>query len=367
MNSSFASIPFYIKFSIIFVGISAFGFVIYEAQGILIPLSFAFFFTALLEPIVDLLRRINVPRTLAIAIATLVAYLAIIGVMYFLLMELSTFQESLPQFKQKLDAIIAEIKTWVSIQFHVSPAVIDAYVENLTQKFTNEMGAGLGNKVVTGVSLIFVWLLIPVYIFLFLYYQPLIFAFIQRATESKNLSKIGETMVEINKMVQFYLRGLVLEALIIAGLNSIALLILGVDYAILLGVTGAIVNVIPYVGGFISIAMPMFVAFVSQNSFQVPLLVLLLLSFIQFLDNHFIVPFIVASRVRINAFIGLIAILSCGELFGISGMLLAIIYMAILKIIFDKIDSLNHYGILLGTYVPATSRFFKILESFKKK
>ena len=92
-----------------------------------------------------------------------------------------------------------------------------------------------------------------------------------------------------------------MEALVVATLNSLGLFILGVEYAIILGVTGAILNVIPYIGGVIAIALPMIIAFVTKESVSSPLLVLLVYLMIQFIDNHFIIPKVVASKVKINA------------------------------------------------------------------
>jgi AI-2 transport protein TqsA len=127
-------------------------------------------------------------------------------------------------------------------------------------------------------------------------------------------------------------------------------------------VIGAILNLIPYLGGIIAIALPMVIAFVTKDSLTYPILVFFVYLFIQFVDNNFIVPKIVAARVKINALISVIAVLIGGALWGISGMFLSIPITAILKVIFDHIESLKPWGFLLGDIVPTTSKF-----SFVKK
>jgi predicted PurR-regulated permease PerM len=93
---------------------------------------------------------------------------------------------------------------------------------------------------------------------------------------------------------------------------------------------------------------------------------------IQFIDNHLIVPKIVGSKVKLNALICLIAIFSGGALWGVPGMFLAIPLTAIIKMIFDHVDSLKSWGFLMGESVRPSGRskfsiainhFFKLIIS----
>jgi predicted PurR-regulated permease PerM len=145
--------------------------------------------------------------------------------------------------------------------------------------------------------------------------------------------------------------------LIIAILNSTGLLLLGIDYAIILGITGAILNIIPYIGGIMAIALPMIIAFVTKDSSTSAILVFVVYIIIQFVDNHYIIPKIVAARVQLNALVSVIVILIGGALWGIPGMFLSIPLTAIIKVIFDNIESLKPFGFLFGNIVPTASRF----------
>ncbi|MNL62229.1 hypothetical protein D3C87_1862320 [compost metagenome] len=75
-------------------------------------------------------------------------------------------------------------------------------------------------------------------------------------------------------------------------------------------------------------------------------------SVIQFLDNNIFVPRIVSSKVQINALISIIIVLLGAALWGIPGMFLSIPFIAVLKIIFDRITGLKPWGKLLGDTVP---------------
>ncbi|MDD4108459.1 MAG: AI-2E family transporter, partial [Prolixibacteraceae bacterium] len=86
---------------------------------------------------------------------------------------------------------------------------------------------------------------------------------------------------------------------------------------------------------------PMIIAIVTKPSPWFALLVMALYIFIQFIDNNYIVPKIVASKVKINALASIIAVITFGALWGIPGMLVAIPLTAIAKLIFDHIEPLQ--------------------------
>ncbi len=166
--------------------------------------------------------------------------------------------------------------------------------------------------------------LIPVYVFMFLFYEPLLLEFLRRLFGKDNRSQVSGIITEVKTVIQSYLTGLVIEFAIMATLNSAALLILGIEYAILLGIIGALLNVIPYIGGLVAVALPMMVAFVTKTSVWYVVYVLAAYYFIQLVDNNYIVPKIVASKVKINALVSIIVVLAFGALWGIPGMFLSI-------------------------------------------
>ena len=139
---------------------------------------------------------------------------------------------------------------------------------------------------------------------------------------------------------------------IVATLNSAALLLLGIQNAILIGVIGAILNLLPYIGGLIAIALPVLMATVTKDGYSSQLYIIAAYGIIQFLDNNIFVPRIVSSKVQINALISIIVVLLGAALWGVPGMFLSIPFIAVLKIVFDRIDGLKPWGKLLGDNVP---------------
>ena len=193
---------------------------------------------------------------------------------------------------------------------------------------------------------------VRLYVFLILFYKKLILNFLYEAFAEENSKQVADILTQTKSAIQSYMVGLLIEALIVAALNSTALLILGVKYAILLGVLGAILNMLPYIGGIIAIALPILIATVTKEGYSTQLGIIIAYIIIQFIDNNFLIPKIVSSKVQINALISIVIVLLGGALWGVAGMFLSIPFVAILKIICDRVEGLRPWGKLLGDEIP---------------
>jgi predicted PurR-regulated permease PerM len=244
--------------------------------------------------------------------------------------------------------MLHRLQGWVQLKFGLA---INKQVQLLSDALNSSKGF-LGQTVGTALGTLAVIFLLPVYVFLLLFYKALILNFLYEVFAEENTRQVGEILTQTKSAIQSYMVGLLLEALIVAALNSTALMILGIDYAILLGVIGAILNMIPYLGGLIAIALPVLMATVTKDGFSSQLGIIIAYGIIQFIDNNILVPRIVSSKVQINALFSILVVLLGGALWGVPGMFLSIPTVAIIKIIFDRIEDLKPWGKLLGDEVP---------------
>ena len=122
---------------------------------------------------------------------------------------------------------------------------------------------------------------------------------------------------------------------------------------------------IPYLGGIVAVALPMMVALVTKDSPMYALYVMIAYYLIQLFDNNYIVPVIVASKVKINAIFSIIVVIAGNALWGIPGMFLSIPILAIVKLICDHIEPLKPWGYLLGDTMPPLLEINKILKKIK--
>jgi predicted PurR-regulated permease PerM len=344
-------IPFAITASLGLFGLFLFFYILYIGSDILIPIIYSALIAILLNPLVNLLCRYKVNRVLSIFIAVIVMLLVTGGLVYFIINQCLRFGDTLPVLQHKLNLLLADMSKWVSKTFKISADKIDAWVVETENKELSTSAALIGQTLITVTSILKFVFLIPVYIFMFLFYKSLLLDFFAKVFRKESHDTVGEVLFETKTLIQNYLVGLLIEAAIVATLNSVGLLLLGVDYAFLLAVIGALLNIIPYVGGIVAVVLPLIITYTSKSPVYV-LWVLILYMAVQFLDNHYIVPKIVASKVRINALISIIVVFIGGAIWGIPGMFLSIPLTAIVKVICDRIPQLHAFGFLLGDTMP---------------
>lgn len=358
--------PTYFKIANIAIAMLAIFYILFIGQAIILPLVYAAIFAILLDPFVNWLcaRRFN--RVIAILLSLLLAIILASGVVYFISAQLATLSETLPQFKEQFGLLIKQCFGWISETFNVKTTKIYAWVEQAKNQGMDNSGVLIGNTLSTVGSLLAIIFLVPVYIFMFLFYKPLLLDFIGQLFTRDKHNTVVEVLTETKTLVQRYLIGLMLEMLVVGVMNTVALMIIGVEYAILLGVIGAMLNMIPYIGGIVAIALPLLVALATQSP-EAAGWVLVAYIIIQLIDNNFVVPMIVASKVKINALISIIVVLIGGAIWGIPGMFLSIPLTAIVKVIFDRIESLKPWGFLLGDTIPPIGKTIFYFRQEKKK
>jgi predicted PurR-regulated permease PerM len=344
--------PFYIKSTVTLFGLILLVYSLQALRDILVPFVFAGIIAMLLNPLVNRFQKKKVGRLPSIFLAMLIAVVVVGLVFYFLSSQIVGLGENWPLLKQKFSDILHQLQNWLQQKFGLG---INKQVQ-LLNKAADSSQAILGKTVGGALGTLGVVLLLPVYVFMLLFYKSLILNFLYEVFAEENSRQVGEILSQTKMAIQSYMVGLLLEALIVAVLNSTALLILDVEYAILLGVIGAILNMIPYIGGLIAIALPVLMATVTKDGFSTQLGIIGAYAVIQFIDNNILVPKIVSSKVQINALVSILVVLLGGTLWGVGGMFLSIPAIAILKIIFDRIDDLKPWGKLLGDEVPTKHR-----------
>jgi predicted PurR-regulated permease PerM len=152
---------------------------------------------------------------------------------------------------------------------------------------------------------------------------------------------------EMERVVQGYISGLTWVTLIIAALNSIGLLALGIDHAIFFGILSGVLTIIPYIGIIIGALFPLIMALITKDSIWYSIGVVIVFAVVQFLEGNFITPRITGSKVSINALAAIIALVIGSKILGIAGMILAIPAIGVLKIVLSHTQHLKPFVILL--------------------
>jgi predicted PurR-regulated permease PerM len=344
------TLPLYAKLAMLTVFLFFLFYVIYLGQQILLPLGFSFLFAVLLRPLEVAIQRLRVPRVISILLVILIAILVVAGVVAFVSTQIASFMSDIPAVKRNLNDLWEQSQKWIDHTFHLTEKQQDVLIAQAKSETVNNLGAvGTFNIITTSLATI---TLIPVYVFLFMYYRTLLLRFVMQIFDEQHSPRVQEIIMEIRYVVQHYITGILTETIIVAILNIVGLLVIGAPYAVLLGLVGAIMNLIPYIGGLLAIILTALLTFTNTGSAQTMTWSILVYFLVQLIDNNFLVPYIIGSRVKLNALFSIVGVLLGGALCGIGGMFLSIPLIAICKVIFDRIDELKPYGHLLVDDVP---------------
>ena len=337
-----------------------------EGAFILVPLVWGIFFAFALYPISSWMERKRIPRGLAIFFSILMVSLVAFGIFYLLLNQMVGLIKEIPQIGENLEGKLSRYLDELSLLF--GRDLIDP--DHKSEIFTLLPTGNLNETILsTGKSLVLAGI-IPLYSFLLLYYKDFFIEFLIRFS-SKNKEFVVNWAAESGGIIQSYLAGMIRVTGIVAVLAGIFFYAIGVKYFILFASFIAIMNLIPYVGVFVSSFFVILYVFLTTNSLFFPLLTFGVLWGIQLFENNIITPLVVGSKVKVNALAVILAILLGGWLWGISGMVLFIPLTGVLKITLERSSGLKPFAYLLGDQVPISEEsenFWKLVQRkyFKK-
>ena len=350
------NLPFYARASLIIIGLFVFIHMLAIGRSIIVPLLFAVVVSILLSTVVDFLVAKKMDRTLAISVSLLMTLVFGALLVVWLISQANMFVDALPELNAKLDVLQKEFAAWFSENFGVGARKTNEWINSTRSDLTSMSSDRIGNTISTIANALIILILIPVYIFLILYYQPLIIDFIHRIVGDGFRQDVGIVLNQSKTLLKAYFAGLMIELVIVAILNAIGLLALGVEYAILIAIIGAILNMIPYIGGIIMLALSMLMAMLSNTDPKYALYAAGVFFVIQLIDNYVLIPKIVGSKIKINALVAVVVVIAGGAIWGIPGMFLALPMIAIIKVIFDRIEPLEPWGFLFGDTMPPMVR-----------
>jgi predicted PurR-regulated permease PerM len=360
-NTTVANTHFLQKFTLSLLMLVLIAGIIFIGSDVIVPFAFALLLSVLLLPFNNYLEKKGLPRVLAILLSLIISLVLIACVVYFLTTQISAFMEDIPTIKKQLNLHIKNIQQFIYQQFNLTRKEQTAMFQDAKEQMKDSGTGIVGQTFVSLTHTLAVVVLLPVYSFLILYYRNMIRKFLIDVFDDKHEDKVADVLKESKSIVQSYMTGLLIETAIVASINSAGFLILGIKYAIFLGIIAAILNLIPYIGMLIASILCMLITLTTSPDISDVLWTGAILVVVQFVDNNILMPKIVSSKVKINALISILGVLIGGALAGISGMFLSIPSIAILKTIFDRVDHLKPWGMLLGDEItkPEAGEIYK--------
>ncbi|UKJ05860.1 AI-2E family transporter [Solitalea lacus] len=341
-NTNTSTILKYLQISVLV------GLILYLGKALFIPLCFGLLIALILLPVCRLLEERHWPRSLAIALSLLILFILSSMLVWILVLEAQAFNESLPAFMEKMESLVNEVQQWLVIHWGITLDMQSNWLENMMDNISKNVGSFLSGTISSTLGMFFSMFITPVFTALFLYNRATFVKALELLTGDVFKEKLYFILDSTIKTYFNYVKGMIVVYIIVGVLNSIGLLLLGIEHAILFGMLTAIMTIIPYVGIIISSLLPISIAWLSTDSIWYPIGVIAIFSFVQYLEANLIFPMVVGAQLKINTWASLIAIIIGGIIWGASGMVLSLPILGILKLVSDHIEEWKPFNVLIS-------------------
>ena len=322
-------------------------YIMIEAQFIILPLVWASFIALLILPLTEKLEQVKFPRWLSIVSVLTVVTVALSVILYLLSIQVVGLLGDVPAVTDNVNVWLSDLQHFLEVRLGISHEILTQQATDSVLQIINTGLTELRNSLFSVFRLITVISVIPLYIFFLLYYRDNFYRgslqlFINYHDQTKSLFN------KIIKVAQQYLRGLVLVSLVVGVLFYLVLYFLNVKYAFFFAVFLAVFNLIPYIGVFLSSLLVVLYSITTNDSMFYPIALLISLWLIQLIENNLITPYVVGSQVKINPLAALVAVFIGASIWGISGMILFIPLVGVLKVVLNEFEGLKPLGLFLG-------------------
>lgn len=353
--------PFYAKLTTILLGMILIIGLFYYGQDIIVPLLLAVLFAILLRPVVTFLNgKLKLPHVLAVILAVILFVTFFVSIFYFISIQITEMANDWGKIKNNLNIHLNHLQDMVRDNFNMSKREQKKFIDDAAKDSMTTTKELAGATLTSFTDVFMNLILIPIYTFLLLLYRNHFIKFLSKLFKPEHHTKLREILGQIKISVQSYILGLIIEMVVVSILTAVGFMIIGMKYWILLGVITGVLNLIPYIGILIAGLISIVASLTGSAEFSIIIGIIVVNIIVQIIDNNLLVPMIVSSKVQVNALVSIVGIIIGGAIAGFSGMFLAIPIIAILKVIFDRIEPLEPWGYLMGDDLPKTYEWHRI-------
>jgi predicted PurR-regulated permease PerM len=341
-------LPFYARLTFVLLCIVLVYAMLAVGRGVFVPLVFSGLTAIFLHPVVQFLRRkTRMSEGAAIAISVF-GFLAMLGgLLYLLSFQMVAFSQDFPVLQQKVTHWATQLQAWAAKKYRINTADQADYLSTVSAGFLSGAASTVAALFVGIVAFLFWTVLVFIYTFFILLHRRLLVRFVVALFPMKFRRDVKHSILETQVVTNGYVQGLIIELLIVATVSCVGLSILGIKYALLLGLLTAVLNLLPYLGFLVAISLTALVTLVHHSP-ATAITACAILFVLHLLDANVLAPRIIGHRVRMNPFATLVAILIGGAVWGIAGLFLAIPLSALVKIVFSHVYSLQPWAMVMG-------------------
>jgi predicted PurR-regulated permease PerM len=265
--------------------------------------------------------------------------------------QLSSFLNEWPFIQDKIRQLLMDGSNFIIERYAISKEQQQQWLQEAVSRSIGQIAGLVQNALASSISSGILLLLVPVYTALLLYYRHQLLHFLSTLFPSEKKENILQLLNLTISTYYNFIKGMALVYLIVGMLNSIGLLLLGIPHAIFFGFVTSVLTFIPYIGIVIGSLLPIAMAWITFGSIWYPLGVVAIFALVQYLEANLIFPLAVSNRLNINPLATLLAITVGGLVWGVSGMILFVPFLAILKLIAERHRSMKAFLAFAGSKI----------------
>jgi predicted PurR-regulated permease PerM len=319
----------------------------YYAQGVVITLLLSILLAYFLDPAVELLERIHVPRTVGAMTMVLILIAVLVAVGYGLGERTADFAANWPKYGGMLKQAANTIEGKISgLEGHVSG--IGAEAGSAAHAAVGPEPGVVRTLIVRSIGSLYALFLevtfVPFLVFFMLAAKREVWHGTLQLFPVSQRTRVKETLEDLRDVLRDYLAGMTLVTLIVITASSVLFWWMDMDYPILTGIASGLLNMVPYIGAVMAWLPAFLIGLAKWKAIGNFVLIAAVLTAIHVVALNFVAPQLVGRRVRLNAVAITISLLFWGWVWGGMGLLLAIPITATLRVICDHTDSLRPIG-----------------------
>lgn len=319
----------------------------YYAQGVVITLLLSILLAYCLDPVVELLERARVPRTIGSLISVFLLIALLSGLGYTLWTRTAQFASNWPRYSEVLRKTVDTIESKIG-RLDGRPDT-DSTVQPQQQPVRSPIETNLLHSLVLrGIGSLYALILevtfMPFLVFFMLAGKRQAWHGTLQLFPASRRTEVKETLEDLRDVLRDYLLGMSVVTLLVIAISSLFFWFLGLDYPILMGLVSGILNMVPYIGAVLAWLPPFLLALTKWNTVGIFVMIAVILTGIHVFAQNFIAPQLVGRRVQLNAVAITISLLFWGWVWGGMGLILAIPITASLRVICDHTEKWKPIG-----------------------
>ncbi len=352
-----------VSYSLLAIILFVYGLI--AVRNFLWPIAFGFILSYLFFPVTNWLEKHKIPRILANLIVIIIGLGVLFSLGLYAYSKITPIAGNIPNLAESGLRNLADSFSKISEYFGFDKEEARTLIKNQVGNHLVSGGEYFQDIFNATTSTLVSFGLLPVYIFLFLYYRTKFAYFLMMIFGREHRQEVVNVLREVSRVSGRYMGGVIAVVFILCIINSAGLMIVGIRFPIALGIISAVINFIPYFGTLLGGTVPLLFALVAEDNPTMAFHVVILFIIIQFIENNILTPNIVGGNVRVNPFFIITGLVAASLIWGIPGMLLIVPFLAIARIVFSHIEAMKPYAFLLGN--KGTSRHSISINNIRKR